>query len=94
MSDQHRHQLEIKGYNDLLAEHCEISDRVAALETAFEALNLRMENMGAELRALGCVVSINFVKERRPAKEIIADLGHGWQIIAECATDGSSNDGK
>jgi hypothetical protein len=32
MSDQHRHQLELAGYNALLAEHCELMDRLAALE--------------------------------------------------------------
>jgi hypothetical protein len=35
MTDQHRHHLEIAGYNELLAEHCELVDRVATLEQRF-----------------------------------------------------------
>lgn len=66
MTDQHRHQLEIRGYNDLLAEHCELVDRLATIEA-------RIEQMAAELRRLGCTVNIT--------EEIVVDLGHGWQIV-------------
>jgi len=66
MSDQHRHTLEIDGYKALLAEHCELVDRLAAVEA-------RIDNMAAELRRLGCTVTVE--------REIVADLGHGWQIV-------------
>lgn len=78
MSDQHRHELEIRGYNDLLAEHCELVDRVAALTA-------RMEQMAAELRRLGCQTTIT--------QEIIVDLGHGWQIMREEMGDTEATDG-
>lgn len=73
MSDQHRHELEIRGYNELLAEHCELVDRVAAQQASIAALHLRIENLAAELRRLGCAVEVT--------TEIVVDLGHGWQIV-------------
>ena len=45
MTKQHRHQLEIKGYNELLAEHCELVDRVARLEAQLE----RVEHIAVAL---------------------------------------------
>jgi hypothetical protein len=66
MTDQHRHHLELSGYNELLAEHCELVDHVAALEQRINAL-------ASDLRRLGCTVNIE--------QEIVVDLGHSWQIV-------------
>jgi hypothetical protein len=40
MTDQHRHHLEIRGYNELLAEHCALTERVAALEARINDASL------------------------------------------------------
>jgi hypothetical protein len=68
MSDQHRHCLERDGYNALLAEHCELVDRVAVLME-------RVGNLEAELRRLGCQATLT--------QEIVIDMGHGWPIVRE-----------
>ena len=52
MSDQHRHQLEIKGYNELLAEHCELVDRLEAIEALLQRLHL--PDLVAEIEAINC----------------------------------------
>lgn len=73
MTEQHRRQLEIKGYNELLAEHCELVDRLADQQASIDALHLRIENLAAKLRRLGCTVAISV--------KIVVDFGHGWQIV-------------
>jgi len=42
MSDQHRHQLELAGYNALLAEHCELVERMDAQIILNAALERRL----------------------------------------------------
>ena len=82
-----RHDLELNGYNALLADHCELNDRVAAIEALLQ--RLRLPELVAEIEALGCLVTIR-IEKQRPAEEIIVDLGHGWQIIRA----GTSADGE
>jgi len=79
MSDQHRHQLEIKGYNELLAEHCELVDRVAAIEQMLA--DLRIPELVRELEALGCTVVLRIEPTPTADLEFVADLGGGWQIV-------------
>jgi hypothetical protein len=69
-SQAHRHQLELAGYNALLAEHCELVDRVAAIEQMLERLGLTQMAVD-EMLLIG----------RRSRHEIVADLGNGWQIV-------------
>jgi hypothetical protein len=78
MSDKPR--LERAGYNALLAEHCELVDRVAEQQVSIDAFERRIGNLEAELRRLGCTVNIT--------EEIVVDFGHGWQIVREL--DGAS----
>lgn len=68
-----RHTLELEGYNALLADHCELTDRVARLEA--DVLTLV-----AGLRLLGCTVTI--------AEEIVEDYGHGVKLIRRRHLDG------
>lgn len=79
MSDQHRHHLAIAGYNDLLAEHCELVDRVASQQISIDALTRRIENMAAELRRLGCTVNIT--------EEIVVDSGQVYRIVRAPASE-------
>ena len=52
MTDQHRHYLELHGYNDLLAEHCELVDRVAALTERIAELEAAFARISADYRRL------------------------------------------
>lgn len=68
MSD--RHGLELKGYNALLAEHCELVDRVAAQQQQIEALKLSVSKL---------VAWIGESQRGRfeSAQELVADLSAG-----------------
>ena len=79
MSDQHRHQLEIKGYNELLAEHCELVDRMAEVEEMLIAM--RIPELVRELEALGCTVTLRIEQTPTADREFVANLGGGWQIV-------------
>lgn len=85
MTDQHRHQLEIRGYNDLLAEHCELVDRLATIEARIAAVeqmlaDMRIPELVRELEALGCTVTVS-IEPIRAQAEVMAELGGGWQIV-------------
>jgi hypothetical protein len=79
MNEQHRHRLEITGYNELLAEHCELVDRVAAIEKLLA--DLRLPELVRELEALGCTVTRRIEPTPTADREFVADLGGGWQIV-------------
>lgn len=45
-----RHTLELTGYNALLADHCELSDQVAALVRQVQEQNRRILQLETDLR--------------------------------------------
>jgi hypothetical protein len=79
MTDQHRHQLEIHGYNELLAEHCELVDRVAKIEEILVAI--RIPELVADLAEMGFTVTLAITPTPKAPAEFVADLGGGWQIV-------------
>jgi hypothetical protein len=79
MSQQHHHHLEIAGYNALLAEHCELVDRMTKLEEMLVAM--RLPELARELEALGCTVTLRIEPTPTADREFVADLGGGWQIV-------------
>jgi hypothetical protein len=86
MSDQHRHTLELRGYNEMLAEHCELVDHVAGFEQRLAAVeqmlaDLRIPELVRELEALGCTVTLRIEPTPTANREFVADLGGGWQIV-------------
>lgn len=88
MTNQHRHQLEIRGYNELLAEHCELVDSLAGFEQRLVAIEqmlagMRIPELMRELEALGCTVTLRIEPTPTADREFVADLGGGWQIVRE-----------
>jgi hypothetical protein len=91
MTDQHRHRLENAGYNDLLAEHCELVDRVAGPTERLAAVehmlaDLHIPELVRELESLGCTVTVR-IEPIRVQAEVMAELGGGWQIVRTPAGD-------
>lgn len=76
-SQAHRHQLELAGYNALLAEHCELVERVAKIEALIERLGLT-QMADDEMLMIGS----------RSGKGIVANLVPEFKLLRTETADG------